>query len=190
MKHTKQSKMKKSIIISVLVLVMTMFTACGSGEGVLHKNSVLSEIIVGEWYGQVDVAQMVYHDLGKELGIELSPEPVYCDIKMVFNEDGFCAFIIDVKSFSIAVGKCVEPYTSAFFGFDTDFLVEMIMQSVAADIPADTGRAEGHYEVDDENDVIYISTDDGEVETVYLRKDRNLQYEDTKIGQAIIFEKE
>lgn len=189
MKYTKNSKIKRSAVFSVLILAMFMFTACGSADSVFHKEPVLSEIIVGEWYGQVDVAQMVYRDLGEELGMELSSEPVYCDMKMVFNEDGSCTFIIDVESFSIAVGKCVEPYTSAFFGFNTDFLVEIIMQSVAADIPADTGRTEGHYKVNDENDVVYINTNDGEVDTVCLGEDGCLQYEDNEVGQIIIFEK-
>ena len=165
-------------------------TACCSGGSAFYKEPILSEIIVGEWNGQVDVAQMVYQDLGEELGIELSPDPIYCDVQMIFDDDGSCVFAVDVESFALAVGKCVEPYTSAFFGVDTDFLVDMIMESVASDIPTETGVAQGQYEVEDENSVVYIKTDDGQNEPIYLDKNGCLEYEDKEIGQIIIFEKE
>lgn len=209
---------KKSIAVLLLVMMLVCsFTACGSSAGSVSDDSPLSvsddagtqdgnqtarsskarkkksptmeQYVVGTWSGQVDVAKIMYQGLSKELGVELSPDPEYCDMTMTFNADKTCAMEVDTTGFAKAAGKCAEPYTSAIFGFDTGSLVDLIMQYVASDIPVDTGRETGTYTVDNKNLTVTITNGDGGSDTMYLTKD-GLQYQDHEINQVISFQKQ
>lgn len=178
--------MKKKLTLSlaaVLLIAAMVLTACGT------KNAALSSVITGQWHGQLDVAALVYQELGKELGIELNPEPVYCDVTMEFRDDGTCSFMVDTESFVEAVGKCAEPYVSGFFGTNTEWLIDMIMQYAAQNMPVDTGREDGTYEVDDEANSVTIYGDNGGGGTLTRDDDGNLIMEDAGIGQTIVLSK-
>ena len=179
--------MKKAFaIITALVFSMVLLTGC-SLFGLGGKS--LSDEIVGEWDGQIDVAKAIYKSLGDELGIELSPEPAYCSVQVIFNEDNTGEFVIDNESFARAVGECVEPYTSGLFSFDTSGLVDIVMQYVAKDMDPGSGTDEFTYEVDDKNDAVTLSTG-SDTTTLYRNDDGALEYtDDDELGQTIILEK-
>ena len=135
------------------------------------------------------VCQQCFHGVLCNNGVELSPDPEYCDMTMTFNADKTCVMEVDTTGFAKAAGKCAEPYTSAIFGFDTGSLVDLIMQYVASDIPVDTGRETGTYTVDNKNLTVTITNGDGGSDTMYLTKD-GLQYQDHEINQVISFQKQ
>lgn len=173
--------------ITAIVIAITfgalMFTGCSL------FSKPLSEDIVGEWNGQIDVAQVVYKELGDELGIELSPEPAYCPIQLKFDEDNTAVMIIDNEGFAKAVGQCVEPYLSGIFSFDTSGLVDVLMQYVAKDMGSESGTDEYTYQVDDENETVTLSAD-GESMTLQRNDDGALELpDDGALGQTIVFEK-
>lgn len=176
----------------LLLTVAMSLCSCDNigGSDQETKEELLSDMIIGEWQGQADVAQIVYKEINDELGIDLTPEPEYCDIKVTFYEDGTFAIEIDIDSFASAVGKCAEPYTSALFGFDTDYLVGIIMQYVANDMPVDSGREEGKYIVDNKEEIAILTNADGESEIMHLNEDNCLEYEDDEINQIIAFYKQ
>lgn len=176
----------RKILLVGIAFMITGLCACGITE----KSVSLEESVIGQWHGQVDIAKMIYKELGDELGIELSPEPAYCDIYFVFDEDGTYLLKIDSESFAKAVGECAEPYTSAIFGFDTGSLVDIIMQYVAKDMPVDTGEERGTYEVNEDELSVLMSTDDGDEITLVLDNEGHLQYEDEEINQTVILEKQ
>ena len=104
---------KKSIAVLLLVMMLVCsFTACGSSAGLSvsddagtqdgnqtarsskarkKKSPTMEQYVVGTWSGQVDVAKIMYQGLSEELGVELSPDPEYCDMTMTFNADKTCA---------------------------------------------------------------------------------------------------
>lgn len=179
-------KGRKFRIIVVSILLVTLLTGC---RGFIN-NDKLSDVIVGQWCGQVDVAKIVYKELGDDLGIELSPEPVYCDMYFEFDDDGTVDIELDLEGFAQAVGECVEPYTTAIFGFDTSSLVNIIMKYAAQEISAGTGEEQGVYEVDDEDMTVSITTESGETDELIMDDEGNLLYEDYEIDQIIVLEKQ
>lgn len=183
-------KRRRWIIAVVLVIVLFCFSGCsGNGIGSSSEKEPLSSYVLGEWSGQVDVADIMYKELGDELGIDLSPEPEYCGVTVSFQEDQTFVYQVDIDEFAAAAGKCAEPYVSAIMGFSTDALVDLIMQYVAKDIAPETGMEEGTYTVDEEQRTVTISDGNGEENVLQLRKDGSLQYEDTEIDQVITLKK-
>lgn len=180
---------KKYRAIIVVILLVALLSGCRNFTNEANPEK-LSDVIVGQWYGQVDIAKMVYKELDDELGIELSPDPAYCDIYFEFEDDGTSIFKIDSESFAKAVGECAEPYTSALFGFDTGSLVDIIMQYVAKEMPADTGEDQGTYDVNDDEMAVSITTESGEVITLIMDNEGHLQYEDEEINQTVLLEKQ
>ena len=138
---------KKVYVAFFLITLIFLNSACGV-KSIIKKEKPLSETVIGQWDGQLDVAKFCYKELGEELGIDISPEPVYSNMYLYFYEDGRFLFKIDIDSFGRALGECSEPYTSALFGFDTGFIVDLIMQYVAQDVPVDSGEEWGTYSVD------------------------------------------
>lgn len=176
--------MKKLITIVIAV----MFSVCMLAGCSLFSKP-LSETIIGQWNGELDVAQILYKGLGDELGIELSPEPAYCSVQLEFNEDKTAVMTIDTEGFARAVGQCAEPYVSGFFSFDTSGLVDILMQYAAKDMDPETGMEEYTYEVDDENETVTLSAG-GESLTLQRNDDGNLEFADAEeLGQTIVFEK-
>ena len=175
--------------VTVFILLVVIFSLYGCSNNMTSSKS-LSEYALGEWNGQVDVAKIMYKSLGDELGIELAPDPEYCDMSLYFNDDNTCTMSIDTDGFATAVGNCVKPYVSAIIGFDTSMFVDVIMQYVAKDMPVESGTEECTYEVGDEQQCIIVSDDNGNENTFYLMKDGTLQYEDQEIGQVFTFYKE
>ena len=179
---------RKGVFILVLLLIGTLIGLCSCGnDGIGSKT--LSEYALGEWQGQADVAKIMYRSLEDELGIDLSPEPEYCDVSIRFNDDNTCIFTIDADGFAEAVGKCAEPYVSAIIGFDTEALVDIIMQYVANDMPVDSGVEKCTYTVDEDQLIITVLDESGDENIFYLMEDGSLQYEDKEIGQVISFQK-
>ncbi len=174
------------ILTTFLIAVLISMSGCGNNR---IGSETLSEYAVGEWQGQADVAQIMYKGLGDELGIELSPDPEYCDVSICFNEDNTCVYTIDTEGFAAAAGKCVEPYVSAVIGFDTETIIDIIMQYVADDIPIDSGTETCTYTVDENQQLITVSDESGDEIIFYLTEDGSLQYEDDEIEQTITFEK-
>lgn len=169
-------------------MIAVMFSVCMLGGCSLFSKP-LSKDIVGQWNGELDVAQLLYKELGDELGIELTPEPAYCSIQLEFNEDNTAVMAIDMEGFARAVGQCAEPFVSGFFSFDTSGLVDILMQYVAKDMDPETGTDEYTYEVDDENETVTLSAD-GEVLTLQRNDDGNLEFTDAEeLGQIVVFEK-
>ena len=173
--------MKRVLLIVMIVMVSIAFSGCGAKP--------LSKQIVGDWAGQADIAKVIYKELGDKLGIELSPEPAYCDVSVTFREDGSGEMIIDQESFAQAVGQCVEPYTSAFFDFDTESLVSLLMQYVSKDMDESGGHTEFSYTVDDKSGTVLLSESSDEMEMV-LNEDGQLEYQEEELGQTITFEKQ
>ena len=181
-------------ICGVIAILMLMVAFCLSScsidrGGIDVGEESLASYALGEWSGQVDVADIMYRELSDELGIDLSPEPEYCDVNITFNEDNTYVYTVDVDGFATAAGKCVEPYVSGIMGFSTESLVNLIMQYVAGDISPETGREEGSYTVDDEQMKLTVSDENGNEKILYLMEDGSLQYEDNEIDQVIIFQK-
>ena len=185
MNRSRNNRRKAAVFI--LIAVMFTFCSCGNnGPG----SEPLSEYALGEWKGQFDMAKMMYKSLGDELGIELSPEPEYCNMNISFNDGNSCIISMDKEELAAAAGKCVEPYSSAILGFDTDMLVDIIMQYAVKDMPAESEMEECTYEVDDEQQLITVLDEDGDENVFYLLKDGSLQYEDQDLGQTVTLYKE
>lgn len=183
----KKSSISKCIIILLVMLLNVSLFSCGDSNRNGHVP--FSELLIGEWHGQLDVAKILYDELGDELGIDLYPEPEYCDTSITFSEDGSCVMYIDPEGCASAVGKCAEPYVSAFFGIDTSFLVDVIMQCSIKGMSSDSYRSDGTYSIDDENYIVYINCDDGTSGSMFLDGNMNLQYEEDELNQTITFEK-
>lgn len=183
------NKRQYRVITILLLMMLCCLSACGSSIGTGEEQEPLSDYVPGEWSGQVDVADIMYQELGDELGIELSPEPEYCGVTVSFREDQTFVYQVDIDEFAAAAGKCAEPYVSAIMGFSTDTLVDLIMQYVAKDIAPETGMEEGTYTVDEEQRTVTISDGNGGENVLQLMKDGSLQYEDTEIDQVITLKK-
>lgn len=179
---------KKNIrTVLCIIVVCVGLSSCGIGGFPLGKKP-LSETVKGDWSAQVDVATMVYRGLSEELGFDISPNQSFCTFNITFEDEAF-VYSIDIDEFSRALGECAEPYTSAFFGFDTGFIVDLIMAYVAKDIPLETGKEYGVYKVDNDNKTVELVVESGEQETLSLNDDGCLVYYDDFWGQDIIFEK-
>lgn len=179
--------MKKTVVKyvwSLLIVLALIFSMCSCGH------AKLSESIIGEWTGQVDVAKMIYQELGDELGLELSPEPAYCSVTLSFDEGGEAVMKIDQEEFAQAVGQCASPFTSALLGFDTDSLVSLLMQYVSKDMSEESGTDEFTYTVDDENNTVTFTDESGETTVMQLNDDGQLEYDAEEISQVVVFEKE
>ena len=172
-------------IISVIIAVFMLAVMAGFGAAA-HKLNV-SDVLIGEWAGEYDVAPIMYDELIDELGFDVALEPVYASIYMTFNEDGTCVMSLDANEFADAVGEIVEPYVSGIFGFDTDFFIDMVMQGVAGDLDPDSYTESGVYYADEETGEIMIEGDDGSVAYLQMRSDLTLEFEDA--DQTIIMEK-
>ncbi len=176
---------QKRKYIAFLLAIILFFTLNGCGvNNIFTKDKKLSEVMLGQWNGELDVAKFCYKELGEELGIDITPEPKCCEIYLYFYEDGRFLFKIDIDSFGRALGECAEPYTSALFGFDTGFIVDLIMQYVANEIPIDSGEAWGTYLIDDNNKTITMMTEDGKQETIELTKEGYLEFYEDFWGQV------
>ncbi len=172
----------------LVVVLLLLLGGCSGLDNGMHPER-LSTNIIGQWHGQVDVAKMIYKELGDELGVELSPEPEYCDLFFEFYEDNTCLIKVDTESFARAAGKCAEPYTSALLGFDTGGLVDIIMQYVAQDIPVDTGEEHGAYTVNDDDCSVLVTKESEESIVMLLDDEKHLQFKDNDIGQIVVLEK-
>ena len=179
---------RKGVFILIPLLISALIGLCSCGNNGIESKT-LSEYALGEWQGQVDVAKMMYKSLEDELGIELSPDPEYCDVSICFNDDNTCIFTIDTDGFAEAVGKCAEPYVSAIIGFDTEALVDIIMRYVANDMPVDSGVEQCTYTVDEDQLCITVLDESGDENIFYLMEDGLLQYEDKEMEQMITFQK-
>lgn len=179
--------MKKSVVVAIVVSLLMAFASCSSND----ENKILdpSLFIVGQWVGEFDVSQMLYEELSEEVGFDISPEPVYSNVYIVFNEDGTCYMELDTDSFAEAVGKCVEPYVSAIIGFDTNYMVDMIMQQVVSEMESDSFVENGYYELNNETGEVVVESEDGSLTTMYFNKDFSLEYFEEELDQTIIFEK-
>lgn len=185
-RNSKLLIVKRLCLILTAVLVLLSLSACNTENR--ESAQKLSDVIEGEWNGQVDVAKIMYQELSDELGMDVAPEPVYSDMSVEFSGNGECVMIVDLDGFAQAVGKCAEPYVSGIFGFSTEAIVNLIMQAVSSKILDDTGEVRGTYVVDDENGVVEITTEDGEKGTM-VWKNGALEYYDDEIDQTIIFKK-
>ena len=87
----------------LVVVLLLLLGGCSGLDNGMHPER-LSTNIIGQWHGQVDVAKMIYKELGDELGVELSPEPEYCDLFFEFYEDNTCLIKVDTESFARAAG--------------------------------------------------------------------------------------
>ena len=177
------------IVTTLLLMLIFYLSSCNNSNEIGTREESLSNYILGEWSGQVDVADIMYKELGDELGIDLSPEPEYCDVSISFHEDNTYAYTVDVVGFAKAAGKCVEPYVSGIMGFSTESLINLIMQYVADDISPETGTEEGSYTINNEQMEITVSDGNGNEKILYLMEDGSLQYEDDEIDQVITFRK-
>lgn len=177
------------IVTTLLLMLIFYLSSCNNSNEIGTREESLSNYILGEWSGQVDVADIMYKELGDELGIDLSPEPEYCDVSISFHEDNTYAYTIDVDGFAKAAGKCVEPYVSGIMGFSTESLINLIVQYVADDISPETGTEEGSYTINNEQMGITVSDGNGNEKILYLMEDGSLQYEDDEIDQVITFRK-
>ncbi|MBQ6502058.1 MAG: hypothetical protein IJI87_12035 [Mogibacterium sp.] len=81
MKNRIIKHISKTYIVLLVTITLMGLAACGS-EDIAADNIRLSETIKGEWYGQVDIAKMIYQTISDEIGIELSPNPAYCDVML------------------------------------------------------------------------------------------------------------
>lgn len=178
------TKMKRPVaMITALAVCLFMMTGCS-----LFKTPV-SKDIVGEWSGQMDVSKAVTKGLSDKTGVSLSPEPAYCNVKLVFNEDQTGTLIVDKDGFAQAVGECVESYTSGLFSFDTSGLVSMLMGYISQGISEDTGSQEFTYQVNDDNDEVILQNNGSSV-TVVRNDDGDLEYMDEEgLGQTIVFKR-
>lgn len=178
------TKMMRLIAIATaLAVCLFMVTGCSLFEKPLSKE------IVGEWDGQMDVSKAVYKGLSDELGVDLSPEPAYCNVKLVFNEDQTGVLSIDKDGFAQAVGECVEPYTSGIFSFDTSGLVSVLMGYISQGISEESGSEEFTYQVNDDNNEVILQNSGSSI-TVTRNDEGNLEYMDEEdLGQTIVFKK-
>ena len=177
------------IVTTLLLMLIFYLSSCNNSNEIGTREESLSNYILGEWSGQVDVADIMYKELGDELGIDLSPEPEYCDVSISFREDNTYAYTVDVDGFAKAAGECVEPYVSGIMGFSTESLINLIMQYVADDISPETGTEEGSYTINNEQMEITVSDGNGNEKILYLMEDGSMQYEDDEINQVITFRK-
>lgn len=181
-------KIKQVALLIIVIMIGVSITSCGGTWA--DSEASFSEYVVGSWSGQIDMAKFLYKGLGDELGVELSPESEYADVGIIFSEDGTFVLEFDKEGMASATGKCLEPYVSLLTGFDTDLLVELIMQEAVKDMPDDTTRIEGEYVLDNDNYIItLINSDASDDGVMYLDNDGNLQLEDESIGQTLIFKK-
>ena len=74
---------------------------------------------------------------------------------------------LDADSFAEAVGKCIEPYVSAIIGFDTNYMVDMIMQQVVGEMESDSFVENGYYELNNETGEVVVESEDGSLTTMY-----------------------
>lgn len=178
------TNMKRLIAIATaLAVCLFMMTGCS-----LFKKPV-SKDIIGEWSGQMDVSKAVAKGLSDKTGVDLSPEPAYCNVKLVFNEDQTGVLIIDKDGFAQAVGECVEPITSGIFSFDTSGLVSMLMGYISQSISEDTGSQEFTYQANDDSDEVILQNNGSSV-TVVRNDDGDLEYMDEEgLGQTIVFKR-
>ena len=84
------------IVTTLLLMLIFYLSSCNNSNEIGTREESLSNYILGEWSGQVDVADIMYKELGDELGIDLSPEPEYCDVSISFHEDNTYAYTVDV----------------------------------------------------------------------------------------------
>ena len=70
------------IVTTFLLMLIFYLSSCNNSNEIGTREESLSNYILGEWSGQVDVADIMYKELGDELGIDLSPEPEYCDVSI------------------------------------------------------------------------------------------------------------
>lgn len=184
------NKIKRCVYAILLLMIVFCLGSCSSNSvGIDNGKEPLSNYVMGEWSGQVDVADIMYKELESELGVNIFPESEYCDVSVSFYENGTYLYRIDIGEFAAAVGKCVEPYVSAIVGFSTGNLVDIIMQYVVNDISSENGMENGTYAVDNEQMIVTMSNENGEERILYLMEDSSLQYDDNEIGQVITFQK-
>lgn len=168
---------RKALLLALSMILIVVMCSCGKP---------LSKSIVGTWNGQLDVAALMYNELGDELGIDLHPEPVYSSVSMVFEENGTGIMVFDKEEFAQAVGDVAEPFVSGFFDVDTDWLIDILMAEVSKDMDSDMTEFTFEYSVNDDKNMVYL-TIDGDTEEV-LYEDGMLYFEEDGIG--IQFEKE
>lgn len=177
------SRVKQAI--SVLLIVSIMIASLCS-----CSSKTLSNVIIGEWSGQFDVAKLFYKELADELdlGVDVTPEPAYCTATLRFDSDNSFGLQIDINEFTEAVGKCTEPFTSFLFGVDTEWIVSLLMQYIALNTDDESGFISGTYEVNDDERTITLYTN-GAQDDLYWNDDGMLEFRDKFIGQEVAFKK-
>lgn len=144
--------------------------------------------LVGEWKGQLNMAQVIYDELLYELDMDfrMQVKPVYADIYLEFDRDGGCRLLLDRQSFSSAIAESVAPFVDMFFDFDTEWLINMMFQYAMGESGIEEN--EGWYTLDADNRTVIIYLKD---ETLFLDfQGRNLKLEAEDIDQTIIFSKQ
>lgn len=176
---------KKFVLVVIASLLLMTMTACN----ITSEDADFSDMVVGEWEGEYNVVPIVYNEINKELGFDISTDPVYAGMYFTFNEDGTCLVELDAEEFSVAVGEIVEPYVSAIIGFDTGSMVDLLMQYVASNMDIDDSTVNGTYEVNNDTGEVIVQNEEGNTINLYFKEGGSMEFYEDEVDQTITLEK-
>jgi hypothetical protein len=146
--NNRRTGIIRRLTAMLLMIACLGMTACGSRP--------LSERIIGEWEGELDIAAILSKELSSQLGFDIPLDPKKCDVSLNFNEDGTFSMEIDVDQLMDILGDMAEPISDTLMGYDTGAILDMLMAFLKTQLPAESGIEYGTYTVDDEEETVAI----------------------------------